>query len=164
MTALAIREVNRQNWRAALTLTVHPEQQRFVSGYTPIAAIALAKAYVRPGGLTWLPYLIYASEQPIGMVVLAYAPGSDDRYWLYHFFIDRAHQGNGHSKPALHTFIALVRAQHPACHQLNLTVHPDNDRAQRLYTGVGFQPTGETQDGEPVYRLKLASTEAGAAD
>ena len=159
MTTLTIREVNRQNWRAALTLAVHPEQQRFVSGHTPIAAIALAKAYVRPGGLTWLPYLIYADEQTVGLTVLAYAPGSSDCYWLYHFFIDRAHQGKGYSKPALQTFIALVRAQHPACRQINLTVHPDNDRAQRLYTSMGFQPTGAMQDGEPVYTLRLANTD-----
>ena len=159
MTTLAIREINRQNWRAALALTVHPEQQRFVSDHTPVAAIALAKAYVRPGGLTWLPYLIYAEGQPIGLIALAYAPGSDDRYWLYHFFIDRAHQGQGYSKPALHAFIALVGTQHPACRQINLTVHPDNDRAQRLYTGIGFQPTGEMQDEEPVYMLRLTNAD-----
>lgn len=157
MTTVAIREVTRQNWRAALTLAVHPEQQRFVSEHTPIAAIALAKAYVRPGGRTWLPYLFYADEQPIGMVMLAYAPGSSDRYWLYHFFIDRAYQGRGLSKPALIGFMALVRAQHPACRQFNLTVHPDNDRAQRLYTSVGFTPTGEEVDGEPVYMLRSTS-------
>ncbi len=159
MAPLTIREVNRQNWRAALKLTVHPEQQRFVSDHTPIAAIVLAKAYVRPGGLTWLPYLICADEQPVGLVVLAYAPGSDDRYWLYHFFIDRAQQGKGHSKPALQAFIALVRAQHPACRQISLTVHPDNDHAQRLYTGMGFQPTGAMQYGEPVYTLRFANND-----
>ncbi len=157
MPAIAIREVNRQNWRAALTLAVHPEQQRFISDHTPIAAIALAKAYVRPGGLTWLPYLICADEQPIGLTVLAYDPGSGDNYWIYHFFIDRAHQGKGHSKPALQAFVALIRTQHPACRQINLTVNPDNDRARRLYASVGFQPTGEEMDGEPVYTLRAAN-------
>ena len=114
---------------------------------------------MRPGGLTWLPYLIYAAEQPIGLIALAYAPGSADRYWLYHFFIDREHQGKGYSKPALRAVLALVRAQHPACRQLNLTVHPDNKHAQRLYTSLGFQPTGAIQDDEPIYILRLTNAD-----
>ena len=114
---------------------------------------------MRPGDLTWTPYLIYAAEQPIGLIALAYDPDSDDRYWLYHFFIDRTHQGKGYSKPALQAFLSLVRAQHPACRQLNLTVHPDNSRAQRLYTSLGFQLTGAIQDGEPVYMLRLTNAE-----
>ena len=39
-------------------LSVHPEQQRFIADHEPIAAIALAKAYIRPDGLVWLPYVI----------------------------------------------------------------------------------------------------------
>ncbi len=57
MKVLSIQEVTRENWRATLDLTVFPEQQRFIADYVPIAAIALAKAYIRPGGLVWVHFM-----------------------------------------------------------------------------------------------------------
>lgn len=154
MRLLTLREVTRENWRAALRLAVRPEQQRFIADYAPIAAIALAKAYVRPGGLVWTPYAFYAGNQMVGFVALAYEPGSADNYWICHFFIDRDHQGRGYGREALRLLIEFVREQHPNCHVLQLTVHPENVAAQRLYLSAGFQPTGTERDGEPVYELR----------
>src|SRR5690349_23228518 len=37
--------------------------QRFVADYEPVAAIALAKAYVGAMGLQWVPYVFYRSEE-----------------------------------------------------------------------------------------------------
>ncbi len=150
---LTIREVTRENWRATLQLTVHPEQQRFIADTVPIAAIALAKAYIRPGGLLWLPYAFYAQHQIIGFTELAYEPDSTDTYWLFHFFIDRTYQRQGYGQKALLLFLDFIKQQHPHCRSIRLTVHPDNTQALRLYTRAGFQPTGDTQEGEPVYQL-----------
>lgn len=50
---ISIREITHENWRETLALSVHPNQQRFVADYEPIAAIVLAKAYVRPGRSGW---------------------------------------------------------------------------------------------------------------
>lgn len=72
MPMLTMHEVTRENWREALRLSVRPEQQRFIADYAPIAAIALAKAYVRPGSLVWTPYAFYAGERMVGFAVLAY--------------------------------------------------------------------------------------------
>jgi len=152
---LTLREVTSTNWREALRLAVQPEQQRFIADYTPIAAIALAKAYVRPGGLVWTPYAFYDGAQMAGFAELAYEPGSQDEYWLVHFFIDRDLQGRGIGKRALWLLVELVREQHPNCRVLRLTVHPENIAAQRLYTGAGFRNTGTERDGEPVYALRL---------
>jgi diamine N-acetyltransferase len=156
---IAIREVTRENWRVALQLAVRPEQQRFIADYAPIAAIALAKAYVRPGGLVWTPYAFYGGNQMVGFAALAYEPGSADNYWLYHFFIDRDHQRQGYGRQALRLLIEFVRERHPNCRMLHLTVHPENVAAQRLYASGGFQPTGVERDGEPVYQLRLRDTE-----
>lgn len=150
---LTIREVTRENWRATLRLAVHPEQQRFIADAVPIAAIALAKAYIRPGGLLWLPYAFYATTQMIGFTELAYEPASTDNYWIFHFFIDLLYQGQGYGKQALLLFVDFIRQQHAKCRSIHLTVHPDNTRAQRLYTSVGFQLTGGIMEGEPIYQL-----------
>lgn len=155
MDELSLREVTRENWRAALDLAVLPEQQRFIADYAPIAAIALAKAYIRPGGLVWVPYAFYAGNQMVGFTELAYEPESLDTYWLFHFFIDHRYQGRGYGKEALRLFLQYIRAHHPQCRSLQLTVHPENARAQRLYTGAGFQATGAVFSGEPVYKLPL---------
>jgi diamine N-acetyltransferase len=153
MADISLHAVTRDNWRDSLQLSVHPEQQRFIADYAPIVAIALAKAFVRPGGLVWAPYVIHADAKMVGFVELAYAPTSADQYWIYHFFIDRSWQGQGYGKAALQAFVQLVRRQHPSCRRLQLAVHPENHAAQRLYAGVGFRPTGQEQFGEPVYAL-----------
>ena len=155
MKELSYQEVTRTNWRAALDLAVFPEQQRFIAEYVPIAAIALAKAYIRPGGLVWTPYAIYSDREMVGFTELAYEPGSLDNYWIFHFFIDHHHQGQGYGKQAIRLLLQFIRDNHPQCRAIQLTVHPENDRARHLYTGAGFQPTGATFSGEPVYRLTL---------
>ncbi len=149
--------ITAENWRAALDLAVAPEQQRFVAEYAPVAAVALAKAYVRAGGAIWAPYGIYASETLVGFVALARQPGAPDERWILHFFIDQRHQGRGYGTAALRRLVELVTREHPECRSLRLVVHPENRAAQRLYTGAGFRPTGTERWGEPEYALALAA-------
>ena len=155
MNGLSLQEVTRENWRATLGLTVFPAQQRFIADYVPIAAIALAKAYVRPGGLVWVPYAFYANGEMVGFTELAYEHGSLDNYWVFHFFIDPRFQRRGYGKEAIHLLLQFIRGHHPQCQALQLTVHPENDHARHLYTSAGFRPTGAVFSGEPVYRLTL---------
>lgn len=152
---LSIRPVTRDNWRTALELAVRPEQQQFVADYTPIAAIALAKAYIRPAGLAWEPYVFFVDTEMVGFSELAYEPERLDTCWIFHFFIDYRYQGQGYGKTALRLLLQFVRDHHLSCRAVYLTVHPDNLSARRLYTGAGFRPTGDILDGEPVYRLSL---------
>ena len=155
MSELSLQEVTQENWRATLDLTVFPEQQRFIADYVPIAAIALAKAYIRPAGLVWVPYAFYAGKQMVGFTELAYEPGSQDNYWIFHFFIDQHYQGRGYGTQALRLFLQFIRERHPQCQSLRLTVHPENTHAQHLYTRAGFRPTGVLFSGEQVYQLTL---------
>jgi diamine N-acetyltransferase len=156
---IELREVTPANWRAALRLAVSPDQQRFVAEYAPIVAVALAKAYLRLDGAMWVPYAIYSGATMVGFVALTYQPGAADQYWIRHFFIDQRYQGRGYGKVALRRLIELVRQEHPPCQLLQLTVHPENERAQRLYTAAGFRPTGAERWGEPVYHLAVRSAQ-----
>lgn len=155
MSKLSLQEITQENWRATLGLAVFPEQQRFIAEHVPIAAIALAKAYIRPGGLVWIPYALYADRDLVGFTELAYEPGSLDNYWIFHFFIDHHYQRQGYGKQAIRLLLQYIRDHHPQCQAIQLTVHPENDRAKRLYSGVGFRPTGAIFSDEPIYRLTL---------
>jgi diamine N-acetyltransferase len=136
---------------------VRPEQQRFVEDVAPIAALALAKAYIRPGGLVWDPFAFAVDAELVGFSSLAYTPGSRDDYWICHFFIDQRFQGRGYGAEALRALLDAVRDGQPPCAIVHLTVHPENLGAQRLYIRAGFQPTGAQRDGEPVYARKLTT-------
>ena len=167
MDGISLRLVTQSSWQETIQLAVRPEQQQFVADHAPIALLGLAKAYVRPGGLMYQPYAVYAvtaAGQPpetvagqtmVGFLELAYEPGSVDEYWLFHFFIDQRFQGRGYAKAALACLIALVTREHPECQALQLVVHPHNTRAQRLYLAAGFRPTGGERWGEPVYCLHV---------
>ncbi len=155
MTVITLRDITRENWREALALSVQPDQQRFVADYEPIVLVGLAKAYVSPLGLTWLPYAIYAGHEMIGFLELALDPGSTDQYWMYHFFIDQRYQGKGYGKKALAAFIEHVERNYPECRCINLTVHPENQSAQHLYTTAGFVRTRDEAFDEPLFRLHI---------
>jgi diamine N-acetyltransferase len=158
MPTITMREVTRKNWQAALRLAVHPAQQRFIADYVPIAAIALAKAYIRPGGLTWIPYAFYTDATMVGFAELAYEPDSVENYWLFHFFIDSHYQGQGYGKQALQILIDFIKKHFTECKAIHITVHPENERAIRLYTSAGFQPIGQERWGEPIYWLSLLNS------
>jgi diamine N-acetyltransferase len=164
MNRVTIHDLTRANWRATLALTVRSDQQRFIAGYAPIAAIILSKAYVGAEGMRWEPYAFAAGEELVGMAALASEPERPALVWLYHFFIDERYQGQGYGREALTTLISRMKRRQPPCQSLLLTVHPENHVAQRLYTAMGFAPTGDEREGELVYRLALRETGEEAED
>ena len=155
MSRVTVDRITRANWRDALLLTVRPDQQRFIAGYAPIAAIILSKAYVGAEGMRWEPYAFVSEGEMVGLAALATEPRHTDQRWLFHLFIDERYQGRGVGRAALAAFISWVKEHHTSCQFLALTVHPENHVAQRLYTGMGFRPTGDERGGEPVYRVAL---------
>ena len=151
---VTLKKVDSSNWRDALTLTVHPEQLRFVANYTPIAAIGLAKAYVSTENMKWLPYVMTIGNKMVGFVTIAYSEDDPKDVWICHFFIDQRYQGRGYGKEALLTLIEAIQDEIPAFQRICLTVHPENKVARVLYENVGFQQTGEMRWDEPVFTLR----------
>lgn len=150
---ITLKLVDESNWRQALTLAVLPAQQHFVADHHPVVAIALAKAYIRPGGLNWLPYAIYANQQMVGFVEIVLDRHQPDDCWVFHFFIDQQYQGQGYGRMAMEQLITNLKQLEPACTGISLVVHPENTTAQLFYRRMGFSPTGNERWGEPIYRL-----------
>ena len=69
--------------------------------------------------------------------------------------IDREHQGKGYGRAAMEAVIAMM-AERVGCEEIMTSFNPANAVARDLYTSLGFQPTGEIEDDEPLLRLQLA--------
>lgn len=158
MSAVELKPITEKNWREALTLAVDPTQQAFVANVMPVAAIALAKAYIRPSGKTVEPYGVYHQGTMVGFFNFHYTPNTYDDFWLFHFFIDKRFQRRGFGAAAVVRLIQHIQRHHPACGRLRLTVHPRNEAAQRFYQKVGFSDDGVLMFGEPIYSLVIPQT------
>lgn len=154
MARVRLDPVDDTNWRQALALGVRPDQQAFVSDHVPIAAVALAKAYVGHLGMTWRPRLFVHEGTPVGFAAIALPAQRAGDAWVFHFFIDREHQGRGLGRSAMSALVEQL-SEESGPPGLSLTVHPANAVAQSLYRSCGFAPTGDERFGEPVYRLPL---------
>lgn len=155
MLQVEVKPITEENWREALTLAVAPDQEDFVAGVRPVAAIALAKAYIKPGGKAVDPYGIYHMDTMVGFFNLHYTPNSREDFWLFHFFIDHRFQRRGLGLAAVGRLIQHLQASHPTCRRLRLTVHPQNQAAQRFYQGLGFSDDGVLTFGEQTYSLVI---------
>jgi ribosomal protein S18 acetylase RimI-like enzyme len=66
----------------------------------------------------------------VGVVALAHAPAHTE---LLHLAIDASMQGRGVGSAAVGLLVAHVAETRPSSRRVELTVHPENARAQRLY-------------------------------
>ena len=110
---LTLAPVTAGNWRAALALEVTADQLAFVADHQPVAAVALAKAYVGAAGHAWTPLLMLRGATPVGFLALTHRPVDPGHIWLFHFFVDHRHQRRGHARAAMEAVIALLRTRTP---------------------------------------------------
>jgi len=110
---------------------------------------------------------VYAEAWPRGIAVdgvlvgflMLYDPSltptpEEPRFSLWRLMIDRSQQGKGYGAAAIRALIAHVRTR-PGADALHLSYVPGNAGGEGLYRSLGFEPTGEIDDGEIVMRLKL---------
>ena len=144
---VTLKEIDRDNWRAATKLTVAPEQESFVASNV----YSLAEAKVHPDHV---PLAIYDDDTMVGFVMYTLNP-ADGNYWIFRLMIDAAHQGKGYGRAAMEQTIRRMLEQHnPPV--IMLSYVPGNDAAAKFYASLGFEKTGEIVDGEVVVRLPLS--------
>ncbi len=146
--SITLAPVTKTNWRAAMALRVAPAQLPYVADHQPVAAIALAKAHVGAMDHVWSPLLILNVATPVGFLALTHPESNPTQAWLFHFFIDRSHQRQGHARAAMATLLAHLRTRTPPATRLDLLVNPANAPAQALYRAAGLAPTGRRIDGD----------------
>jgi diamine N-acetyltransferase len=140
---ITLREITKENYRAACKLKVGPGQEHFVASN----AVSIADSKFHPA---WQCFGIYADDLMVGFLM----HGADDegQQWIIRLMVDEKQQGHGYGRVAMELILARLRAD-PACPQVGISYEPQNSVAQKLYASFGFLETGEVEEGETIARL-----------
>jgi diamine N-acetyltransferase len=143
---ITLDEVTGESVRAICRLAVAPDQSAFVAPN----AVSFAEALFEPHA--WYR-AIAADGVPVGFVML-YDDPAEPVYYLWRFMIDARHQGKGYGARALELVLAHVR-ERPGATELKVSWVPGEGSPEGFYRRLGFEPTGEIDEGEVVARLAL---------
>lgn len=132
--------------RSICRLLVAPSQRGFVAPN----AVSFAEALFEPKA--WYR-AVYADDVPVGFVMLSLDPDAPE-YYLWRFMIAEGYQGRGYGRAALALVAEHVRSL-PGGTALVTSWVPGEDGPEGFYRSLGFEPTGEVDDGEVVGRLAL---------
>ncbi len=133
---MELREITPNNYAAAQTLAVRPDQQDFVATITE----SLADAFVYKQAIFQLAYV---EEQPIGYVVVyPFVESGQQHLNIVRLMIDQHSQGRGYGKALLDCTLALARQLTPKVEVVRISVIPKNTRALNLYKSFGFIESG----------------------
>ncbi len=148
---VTLRPITRDNLWAVVDLKLHPGQEGFVADNVD----SIANAYVEP---TFVPLAVYAGDELVGFAMYGQHPDTG-AWWVIRLMIDREQQGQGYGRAAMEAVLAMM-ADRVGCEEIVTSFVPANAIATGLYASLGFRPTGEIEDGEPLVRLRLADRQA----
>ncbi len=157
--SVALQPITSANWVTCIELRPTAEQQQH--GWVAPNVLSLAQAYAERW---WMPTAVYSRQTMVGFILYGcwpttpIAPEHGRRepgiHHVLRMMIDQNYQGQGYGYAAMHTLITHIRAQ-PDARAIELNYDVDNSVAERLYARLGFEPTGEVDDGEIRARLVL---------
>ncbi|MEU8650189.1 GNAT family N-acetyltransferase [Streptomyces sp. NPDC048737] len=147
---VTLREVGDENWRAVADIVPLDEQR----SYVPAMAARYLLLSMRED--SWNSLAVYADDVVVGHVM--WGLDEDGSHWIGGMLIDGTEQGKGLGRALLLTMRGWLAAQED-CWTIRLAYQPDNTAAGRLYTSLGFVPTGAV-DGDEVI-AELAPSQVG---
>lgn len=143
---VTLDEVTGETVRAICRLEVGRAQFRFVAPN----AVSFAEALFEPHA--WYR-AIAADGEPVGFLML-YDDPDEPVYYLWRFMIDARHQGKGYGAKAIEILVEHLRGR-PRATELKTSWVPGEGSPEGFYRRLGFEPTGEIDDGEVVAHLAL---------
>ena len=157
--SIILQPITSANWVSCINLTPTAAQRE--RGDVSPNVFSLAQAYVERW---WRPLAIAADATIVGFLLYGrwpttpIAPYYGQReagiHHVLRFMIDHRYQRRGFGRAAMERLIARVQRQRDA-RAIELNYDPVNTAAATLYTQLGFQPTGEIDEGELRARLWL---------
>ena len=141
-----LREITGDTVREICRLAVAPGQSRFVAPN----AVSLAEAHFSPEA--WAR-AVYADDVPVGFAMLS-LDITKAEYFLWRFMVADGFQRRGYGAAALQLLVDHIRTL-PGATALLTSWVPADGGPEPFYRGLGFEPTGEVDEGEVVGRLPL---------
>lgn len=141
-----LREITGETVRAICGLKVAPDQEGFVAPN----AVSIAEAHFEP--TAWFR-AIYADGEPVGFIMLE-DDAAKAEYFLWRLMVAEGSQQRGYGRRAVELLIDYVRTR-PGATALITSWVPGERGPEAFYRKLGFEPTGEIDDGEVVARLAL---------
>ena len=129
-----------------LSDTLSDQQHRMVAPN----ALSIAQAHF--SDKAWVR-AIYADETPVGFIML-HDDSEEQKYFLWRLMVAGPHQGKGFGRRAVELLTDYVRTR-PGAKELLTSYVPIEGGPKEFYLKLGFEPTGEVDDGEIVVRLVL---------
>lgn len=142
---VSLRKVTRETFWQVIKLGVAEDQKKFVAPN----AVSIAEAYFSPDE-AWFR-AIYADETPVGFLMLADNP-AEAEYFLWRLMVDSKYQGMGFGRHAIGLLVEHVKTR-PNATKLLTSCVPGEGSPFEFYKSLGFDPTGEVDDGEDVLEL-----------
>ncbi len=130
MPTISLQPITVDNWKACISLRLQESQQHFL----PSNLYSIAEAQFYPDAY---PRAIADQDQHVIGFVLYGKEIRTGKWKIFRFMIDRDHQGHGYGYTAMQAVIAEMASQ-PDCDEILISYRRDNERARRLYGGLGF--------------------------
>jgi diamine N-acetyltransferase len=143
---VTLREVDAENWRAVADVAPHDAQRRFV------AALGARYLLLSLREEVWHSLAVCAGGDVAGHVM--WGRDEDGAYWIGGLLVDASEQGRGVGPAAARTLVRALTAR-ADCRMVRLSCDPENTAALRMWTALGFRPTGDAEDGEIVAELTV---------
>ena len=143
---ITLREITSETVWSIMKLNVAENQKNFVAPN----ANSIAEAYFSKEA--WFQ-AVYAGEEPVGFVML-YADEKKPEYFLWRLMIASEYQGKGYGYQAMVLVIDHVKGL-PDAKELLTSYVPGDSNPSPFYYKLGFEETGEWDDGEKILKLVL---------
>ncbi|MCB9450541.1 MAG: GNAT family N-acetyltransferase [Anaerolineaceae bacterium] len=145
---ISLQDITRDNWRECIRLKVADGQERFVAPNM----FSLAESKYEPD---CIPTAIYDDETMVGFLMYRAADyGLAKVWWIDRLMVGAQYQRRGYGRVGMELLLERLQAT-PGYAAALISFVPGNDAARNLYASLGFTDTGEIEDGEIVYRLRL---------
>jgi RimJ/RimL family protein N-acetyltransferase len=147
-------EITHESAHHVAELRVHHSQERLVASVAASFADALFPGTDDAGGAV-VPWYraVEADGELAGFVMVAEATATSPEPHLWRLLVDRRHQGRGIGRRIVEQVVDRFRtAGHTG---LLVSWVPGPGSPERFYRRLGFEPTGDVDDGEIVARLPL---------
>jgi diamine N-acetyltransferase len=141
-----LREVTGESVRAVCRLLVAPGQRGFVAPN----AVSFAEALFEPKA--WYRAIV-ADDVPVGFAMLS-IDTVEPSYYLWRLMIADRFQRRGYGRAAIALIVDHLRSL-PNATELSVGYVPGEGGPEGFYRDLGFEPTGEIDDGEIAARLRL---------